>query len=170
MAIISGLTAMAATDVVAADDLVTVVDMSETGDARNKKMTFAELKTAVAPANPTESLMIACSDETTALTTGTAKVTFRMPYAFTVTAVRASVNTAPTGATLNVDINETGVSILSTVITIDASEKTSTTAATPPVISDSSLADDAEMTIDIDQVGSTIAGKGLKVTLIGHRT
>jgi hypothetical protein len=32
------------------------------------------------------------------------------------------------------------------------------------------LADDAEMTIDFDQVGSTIAGKGVKVILIGHRT
>jgi hypothetical protein len=120
--------------------------------------------------NPTESLIIACSDETTALTTGTAKVTFRMPYAFTLTAVRASVTTAPTGSVLTVDINESGSTILSTKLTIDASEKTSTTAATAVVISDSSLADDAEMTIDIDGVGSTIAGAGLKVYLIGTRT
>lgn len=119
---------------------------------------------------PTESLVIACSDETTALTTGTAKVTFRMPYAFTLSAVRASVTTAPTGSVLTVDINEGGASILSTKLTIDASEKTSTTAATPAVISDSALADDAEMTIDIDGVGSTIAGAGLKVYLIGSRT
>lgn len=118
----------------------------------------------------TQCIAIACSDETTALTTGTAKTTFRMPYAFTLTEVRASVTTAPTGATLNIDINEGGVSILSTTITIDASEKTSTTAATPPVISDTSLADDAEITIDIDQVGSTVAGAGLKVYLIGYKT
>lgn len=115
-------------------------------------------------------IIIACSDETTALTTGTAKVTFRMPYAFTLTAVRASVTTAPTGSVLTVDINESGSTILSTKITIDATEKTSTTAATPPVISDSSLADDAEITIDIDTVGSTIAGAGLKVMLIGYAT
>jgi len=112
---------------------------------------------------------LAISDETTSLTTGTSKVTFRMPCAVTLTAVRASVTTAPTGSTLVVDINEGGVSILSTKLSIDASEKTSTTAATPPVISDSALADDAEMTIDIDQIGSTIAGAGLKVTLIGTR-
>jgi len=111
---------------------------------------------------------VACSDETTALTTGTAKVTFRMPYGYTLVAVRASVTTAPTGSVLTVDINEAGASILSTKITIDATEKTSTTAATPPVISDSSLADDAEMTIDIDTVGSTVAGAGLKVWLIGY--
>lgn len=114
-------------------------------------------------------IQLACSDETTALTTGTAKVTFRMPYAMTLTAVRSSVTTAPTGSTLVVDINEAGVSVLSTKLSIDASEKTSTTAATAAVISDSALADDAEITIDIDQIGSTIAGAGLKVTLIGTR-
>jgi hypothetical protein len=117
----------------------------------------------------TESFVIACSDESTALTTGTAKVTFRMPYGYTLTAVRASVTTAPTGAEIIVDINESGTTILSTKLTINAGEKTSTT-ATPAVISDSSLADDAEMTIDIDQIGSGTAGAGLKVYLIGNRT
>ena len=113
--------------------------------------------------------IVAASDETTDLTTGTAKVTFRMPYAMTLTGIRASVNTAPTGSVLTVDVNEGGTTILSTKITIDAGEKTSVTAATPPVISDSSLADDAEMTIDIDGVGSTVAGKGLKVAFIGTK-
>jgi hypothetical protein len=125
---------------------------------------------AVSAGNPTESIIIACSDETTAITTGTAKVTFRMPYAFTLTAVRASVTTAPTGSTITIDINEAGSTILSTKLTIDASEKTSTTAAAAAVISDSSLADDAEITIDFDQVGSTVAGAGVKVYLIGTRT
>jgi hypothetical protein len=116
-----------------------------------------------------EVLVVAASDETTDLTTGAAKVTFRMPYAMTLEDVRASVTTAPTGANLTCDINESGTSVLSTVISIDAGEKTSVTAVTPPVISDSALADDAEITIDIDQVGSTVAGTGLKVYLIGKR-
>jgi hypothetical protein len=115
-------------------------------------------------------LPIACSDETTALTAGAAKVTFRMPYAMTLAAVRASVTTAPTGSVLTVDINEGGASILSAKLTIDAGEKTSVTAATPAVITDSALADDAEITIDIDGVGSTVAGAGLKVYLIGTLT
>ena len=115
-----------------------------------------------------ESMLIAVSDETTAITTGTAKVTFRMPYAFTLTDVRASVNTASSSGVVTVDINEGGASILSTKLTIDASKKTSVTAATPAVISDTSLADDAEMTIDIDTAGT--GAKGLKVTLIGRRT
>lgn len=120
-------------------------------------------------ANPTESIIIACGDESTAATTGNGKVTFRMPYAFTLTAVRASATLAPTGANFIIDINEGGSTILSTKLSIDATEKTSTTAATPAVISDASLADDAEITIDFDQVGSTIAGAGVKVVLIGHR-
>ena len=115
----------------------------------------------------TQSMIIAVSDETTALTTGVAKVTFRMPYAFTLSAVRASLTTAATGANLIVDINEGGASILSTKLSIDATELTSTTATTPVVISDANLADDAQMTIDIDQIGSTVAGAGLKVYLIG---
>lgn len=117
-----------------------------------------------------QSFILACSDETSNLTTGAAKITFRLPYAFTLTEVRASVTTAPTGAAISIDINEGGVSILSTALTIDSTEKTSATAATPAIISDSALADDAEITIDIDQIGSTIAGAGLKVALIGTPT
>lgn len=120
--------------------------------------------------NKTESIVIACSDETTALTTGTAKATFRMPYAFTVTAVRASLTTAPTtSGTLTVDINENGTSILSTKLTIDITEKTSTTAATAAVISDSALADDAEITIDIVAISWGATEAWLKVYLIGHQ-
>lgn len=112
-------------------------------------------------------LPIACSDETTLLTAGVAKVTFRMPFAMTGVSVRASVTTAPTGSVLTVDVNEGGASILSTKLTIDAGEKTSVTAAAPAVVGDGALADDAEITIDIDGVGSSVAGKGLKVYLIG---
>jgi len=117
----------------------------------------------------TEYLVLAASDESTALTAGTTKVTFRMPYAMTLTGVRCSLTTAQTsGSILTVDINDSGASILSTKLTIDNTEKTSTTAATAPVISDTSLADDAEITIDIDQIGDGTA-KGLKITLIGTR-
>jgi hypothetical protein len=129
--------------------------------------TVADLGAAL---KPVECLIIACSDETTPVTAGTAKVTYRMPYAYTLSAVRASVTAAPTGATLVIDINEGGATILSTKLSIDISEKTSTTAASAAVISDATLADDAEMTIDFDQVGSTIAGTGVKVYLIGRQT
>lgn len=117
-----------------------------------------------------EAITIACSDETTDLTTGTGIVEFQMPFAMTVTEVLATVTTAPTGSNIQVDINEGGISILSTIISIDVSEKTSNTATTPPVISDSTLADNSVITIDLDQIGSTIAGTGLKVQLIGYRS
>ncbi len=110
----------------------------------------------------------AISDETTAITTGTAKLTVRAPYAFTVTAVRASLSTASSSGNPTVDINENGNSILSTKLSIDANEKTSTTAATAAVISDTSIADDAELTFDIDTAGT--GAKGLKVKIYGYRT
>tara|TARA_R110000744_G_scaffold189038_2_gene308264 strand:- start:700 stop:1269 length:570 start_codon:yes stop_codon:yes gene_type:complete len=130
------------------------------------------LEWATPSAHPafTQSFIIACSDEGTALTTGTAKVSFRMPYAFTLTAgaggITASCNQAPTGAILTVDVNEAGSTILSTKLTI-AIGSTTSVGGTAPVISDVNLAANALMTIDIDQIGSTNAGTGLKITLIG---
>jgi hypothetical protein len=116
-----------------------------------------------------EVIAVACSDETTALTSGAAKATFRMPFAMTVQAVRASLSTAQTsGNIITVDINDGVSSILGTLITIDNGEKTSTTADAPAVISDTALADDAEISVDLDQIGDGTA-KGLKVYILGVR-
>ena len=139
------------------------------GTYRNARLTVDEDGRLTAANSDTLAMIIACSDETTNLTsTGNPKVTFRAPFAMTVVGVRASVNTAPGGSTIIVDINEgdSPVSILSTKLSIDAGEFTSTTAASAAVISDSSIANDAQITIDIDQIGSSTAGKGLKVTIL----
>lgn len=92
---------------------------------------------------------------------------FRIPgnRAITVKSVGAYTDTASaTGSNkLTIDINEAGTSILSTKITLDVGEKTSQTAATAPVISDASIAADAIITFDIDQVNETTPDKGLKV-------
>lgn len=114
----------------------------------------------------TETVIIAASDESTALTTGTNKATFVFPFAVTLVSVGASVNTA--GTALTVDINEAGTTVLSTKITLDSGEKTSLTAATPAVISDAAIAAGAEVGIDIDAVTGT--AKGLKVWLQYRRT
>ncbi|MCC7041117.1 MAG: hypothetical protein IT516_12485 [Burkholderiales bacterium] len=112
---------------------------------------------------------VAISDETTDITTGTAKTTFRWPYPnSTLTAVRASLSITSSSGNPTFDINEGGTTILSTKLSIDASEKTSTTAATPAVISDASIADDAEITIDVDIAGT--GAKGAKVMFIGYYT
>jgi hypothetical protein len=150
-------------------DQTSIVGISGTFSQFNTAVSDADLARSTLVGSPCE-IGVAVSDETTNLSTGTAKATFRMPYAMTVTAVRASVNTAPTGSTLIVDINDGGTTIMATnKLSIDASEKTSTTAATAAGVTDTALADDAEITIDIDQVGSTIPGKGLKVWIIGTR-
>jgi hypothetical protein len=71
-----------------------------------------------------------------------------------------------------VDVNAGGVTIFDTPkLTIDAGEKTSTTSVVtnPMGIAEVILDDDAELTFDLDQIGSTVPGKGLKVTIIGYR-
>lgn len=118
-------------------------------------------------AGPVSCIPIACGDEVTPITTGNAKVTFHMPFAMTLTEVFAGLTTAQaSGSIFTVDINEAGVSILSTKLTIDNTEETSLTAATPPVMSDTALAKGAKITIDVDQIGTSGAA-GLKVYLIG---
>jgi hypothetical protein len=136
------------------------------GSYVNPRITVDADGRLTAAVSDTMAMIIACSDETTNLTTGAAKVTFRAPFAFTILGVRANVKTAPTGNTIVVIIKEGGNSIFSTNLSIDASQKTSVTAAVPVVISDTSIADDAEITIDIDQIGSTVAGVALKVVIL----
>lgn len=77
--------------------------------------------------------------------------------------VGAYVDTAGVTGTCTIDINEAGTTILSTKITIDTTEKSSETAATPPVVSDDSIAADAIISFDIDGIHSGTAAKGLKV-------
>lgn len=158
------------------DRTLTVSSASSSATGVVELATDAEAQTgtdtarAVTPANlayvlarQAEFATIAIGDETTAITTGTAKVTWRAPFAFTLLAVRASLTTASSSGTPTFDINEGGTSVLSTKLTIDANERTSTTAATAAVISDSAIADDAELTIDVDTAGTGAAGA--KITL-----
>lgn len=142
------------------NDYAFMVDASETPDAINRIL-MKYLRQEV--------LYIPVGDETTDLTVADGKAIFRMPFAMTLTSVRASVTTAPVGSTIIVDVTESGTTIFSTLLTIDASEKTSTTAATAAVLSDTALADDAEISINVDQIGSGTAGAGLKIYLIGYR-
>jgi hypothetical protein len=119
----------------------------------------------------TESFIVACSDETTALTVGT-KATLRMPYAFTLTAVRASLTTAGTTSGLTtIDINLGGSSIFTTnLLTIDFGDKTSVGATTAPNITTTALTSDGEITVDVDGLSGGATEAGLKVTLIGYQT
>jgi len=115
------------------------------------------------------SMTIALSDEETAISTGTNKITMRAPFAMTLTKPpRASVSVVSSSGNPSVDINKSGASIFSTVLSIDAGEKTSFTATTPAVLSTTSIADDEELTFDIDTAGT--GTKGLKITIYYEKT
>jgi len=132
---------------------------------------WAEVAPEYTPPAETVRFSLSASDLTTALEVGTSKAYFRPPQGFTITGARASLLTASTSGTVDIDINKDGTSLLTTLLTIDQDEKTSTTAATPvAIIADGSevIADDAEITIDIDAAGTGAAG--LIVTLIGTAT
>jgi hypothetical protein len=115
---------------------------------------------------PEGCFVLAASDETTDITTGTAKVTFRAPFAFTIKRIpKATLSTASTSGLPEVNIKVAGATIFGTKLTIDANEKSSTTAATAATLATStiSVSDDDEITIDIDTAGT--GAKGLKVYL-----
>jgi hypothetical protein len=147
------------------------VSFGATGTATG---TTGQVLTSAGAASPVwkdsgEFMVIALSDETTALSTGTAKVTFRAPYAMTLYQIpRAGLSSAGTGTT-SVDVKVNGTSILGVAkLTIDAAEKTSTTAAAATTLITTTIADDAEFTLDIAAAGA--GAKGLKVTLYYQRT
>ena len=119
---------------------------------------------------PKEFIEFAVSDEATALTTGNAKITFRLPYAATFYQVpRASLNTASSSGNVVVDVKVGGTSILSTnKLTVDASSKTSVGSTTTISLATTTASDDAEVTVDITSAGT--GAKGLKVILYVQRT
>lgn len=137
---------------------ISILSGSNTGDE-----TTATLKTKIF-----EEIAYACSDETSNLTVGNL-ISFRVPFAMTLSEVRISLNDAPTVSSVVVDVKESGTSIFSTLLSIDASELTSVTAAVPAVISDVNLADDALLTVSTTQIGSGNTGKGLKIVFKGKR-
>jgi len=147
----------------------TYVLQADSAEATGLKWSDPEnLKHAVA-------LEVACSDETTALTVSNNLVTFRMPYAMTLNAGNAGIRASLTGAgstsgVTTIDVNQGGVSILSTKLTIDYGELTSTTAATPPVLSTTALTDDSQITVDVDGLTGGANETGLKIILIGDLT
>jgi len=162
----SELSALTEDTAPAADDWFYKVDNAGTVD---RKTAYSDL---LAPSTPKATFpvaySVAISDQTTAIATTGTKLSFRMPFAMTLTDVRCGLKSACATGTFTVDINEATVSVLSVKLTIDATELTSETAVTGPTISDSALADDAIITIDVDNVGDGTA-TGAIVTLIGTR-
>ena len=157
-----GLTATS----IAADDEI-VIDVTQVGSVdagTGLKIYF------IGQTEQYQTFIIAGSNETSDLTTGTSVATFRTPFAYNITDVRASLSTASSGSDVIVDVNSNGESMFSTLLYIDAGETTSTTATSSVAITGSSIPADTEISVDIDQVGSVTPGTGLKVYLIGTKS
>jgi len=80
--------------------------------------------------------------------------------------------TAPTGSSIIVNMYKNGTTIFSTAISIDATEKTNLTAATPYALSTNptTFAIGDQITVKITQVGATIAGQNGTVYIFYTRT
>lgn len=111
-----------------------------------------------------ESFYVNITDKTSALTTGESAQDFIVPYDMTLTEFIGEQSTLGTSSTIDIKVN--GVSIMSAKVTIDASERSSLTAATPPAISAPSVSRGDRMTFHIDTAGS---GKGLAITVVGYQ-
>jgi len=118
--------------------------------------------------NAEEFLGFAASDETSDLEAATDVLTWVSPIVAVLTRIVITLNTVPTGSDFIVDINKNAVSILSTLLSIDATEDSSVDATTPAVISDTTIAIGDRITLDITQIGSTNPGVGLKVWYFGE--
>lgn len=154
-----------------ADVVLTGLDVTQTGlDLAATAQDVIDCQ-AILDSMPLQLLIgMALGNEITAVAAANGVVTFHVPLAWTLTAVYAGLTTTQTsGNIITFDINEGGVSILSTKITIDNGETFSLTAATPPVISDTSLAAGAVITVDVDQIGDSTA-IGAKIYLVGRPT
>lgn len=117
----------------------------------------------------TESIVLPLSDETSDLTTGDAVYTFFLPYECTIDKIYASLNTTCAGADVQVDILKNGTSIFDTSkLTVPTNSNMNT--VQPDYDSGLVLAEFSRIQFNIDQIGSTTAGQGLKVMFILHRT
>lgn len=110
--------------------------------------------------------VVACSDESSNLTVNPSAATFHMPFNMTLTSVKATVTTPPSGSSIIVDVRRNGTSVLTSKPTIAANQDISGSST----ISSPSLTEGQRISFAIESVGSQRAGTGLKVTLKGDRT
>ena len=117
----------------------------------------------------TEVVGFACSDETTALTTGE-KVKLDIPFDFLVTRVFATLATAGTTSATTIDVQDETVSILNAVISITQATNNAETSTFAGAATEYQLTKGDALSIDINAVDSGATDAGLKVFLEGVRT
>jgi hypothetical protein len=109
-------------------------------------------------------------DDATAVTTGDGKIIFCIPETldgFDIVAANAFVTTVSSSGAPTVQIRNItqAADMLSTRITIDASEYTSYTAATPAVINNGDVDTGDLIAVDVDVAGTGAKGLGVILTL-----
>ena len=100
------------------------------------------------------------------LTTGTSVTPLLIAtQAQTISKVYVNVKTAPTGASIKVDINKNGISIWNTTQANRVVIADGATSGTQTSFDTTALVEGDVLTVDIDQVGSTTAGADITVTV-----
>lgn len=123
--------------------------------------------TGLAGATGPKIIGISLTNENDSVTTGT-KFNFRTPYQISITSVRISVNSAPSGSSIIVDVKNNGTSIFSSKPQIPSGALTSVGSPNPGVFSNNIINDNQPVSISVDQIGSISAGTGLKIWIIGN--
>ena len=100
------------------------------------------------------------------LTTGTSVAPLLIATGtLTISKVYVNCKTAPTGASILVDINKNGTSIWNTTQANRAAITAGNTSGTQTSFDTTSLTEGDVLTVDIDQVGSSVAGADLTITI-----
>jgi len=104
--------------------------------------------------------------EGTSLVTGTSYSWYcNRPYSF-VSGFVFSINTAPTGSSIIIDIRRNGTTIMSQLANIEAGENSTTTSATPGAVNEPiSFSVGDQVGFRVIQVGSSLPGAGMRCTM-----
>jgi len=135
------------------------------GTPASKYFLFDEMMSYISGTLIVIPLAAAASQLDSDLSVATSQAIFAAPYAMTIQEVFAHVGTAPTGSSILVDINKNGTTILLSDLSIAAGTKNSSIDS-PNV---TSLAQQDELTVDINQTGAIVPGKDLTIYILATK-
>ena len=111
-------------------------------------------------------IVLPVTAETAGVVAGVNLFKMHMPFSFKVTDVKLGVNTGSTTGSITVNVKAGGASLFCTKPTIAQGAENSGVAG-KPVLSLTSIANEASVTVDVDAPGA--GAKGLKVYVIGYQ-
>ncbi len=140
------------------DEMTVEVTVIGDGSASNLKLSLID-----GAQSNTKSMQFAVTTVGVDVATGLQSDVWRSSTAIsTITEISAYVQTAPTGSSLILEVKKDGVT--EGTVTILAGAFTGTTG----ILTSGSIEFSNEITVDVTQVGSTIPGQNLKVSIIGN--